>query len=245
MNKRLLGLVLIYVIVAPFALAYIAIAKTPARQYWLMALEKIEANWHYWHYAAYSLWLLVPFLLGKVALTVWQWRMHAMGVASCFATAELHFNTLIKAFRSHGSRKSRVKERSEWYHDIAKKDPAPVGLFSAAGPFPKTVSDDIIEWNEKEVQSKRRRRNDCMMTAALLARLYSCSPGGARMIIEHAKNDGKVPYIAPGIERLVKENWRMVRYVVRTYGFPRDIVMVEDGKTLRNWEVLNKLLKEN
>ena len=106
----------------------------------------------------YRGWLIgggILYALIRGSFYLWSLHLHTMAIASAFGVAELELNGLIKKYKGQSSRLQRVKERSEWYHDIAKIAPAPVGLFGRADPYPKTVSDDIIAWNEKEAQSKK------------------------------------------------------------------------------------------
>ena len=138
-------------------------------------------------------------------------------IASNFHLAEAELNTLIRSYRAERGRLSRTKERADWYRDIAKKEPP---LIHFGDPFPRTVSDQLIETNEAEIQSKRKKKNECVMTAFLLAQLYRAAPEAARTKIEAERKRGATPYVAAGIESLSHEHWRFLRYVVRKWGFP-------------------------
>jgi hypothetical protein len=70
--------------------------------------------------------------------------------------------------------------------------------------------------------------------------LYNASPDMARDKIRRAKN----PYIATGIKHLSEENWRLIRYAVWKYGFPRKIVLKDGDTFLRNWDALRLLTEE-
>lgn len=157
--------------------------------------------------------------LGILLLIAVGWHLHMryIYIASNFHLAEAELNELIQSYRSHRGRLQRTKERAEWYRDIAKREPP---LFNLGDPFPRTVSDELIQANEAEIQSKRKKKNDCVMTAFLLSQLYRSAPAAARAKIEVESQRGKVPYVAPGIDYLVNENWRLIRYVVYKWGFP-------------------------
>lgn len=201
-----------------------------------------------WAYAIqYRAWLIgggVLYALVRGSLYLWNLHLYTMEIASAFGVAELELNGLIKKYKGHGGRLQRVKERSEWYHDIAKIAPAPVGLFGRADPYPKTVSDDIIAWNEDEAQSKKKARGQAAMTAYLLALLYNGSPGGVQRKIKAELARGGNPYIAPGIDYLSKQHWRWVEYVVRKRGFPKSLVMKSGDSYKYNWDVIRDLTQE-
>lgn len=153
----------------------------------------------------------------RIALALWRLHIREISIATNFHLAEAELNGLIRSFRSHKGRIGRSKERAEWYRDIAKKE---LPVFHLGDPFPRTVSDHLIELNEFEIQWQRKKKNDCIMTAFLLAQLYRAAPEAARAKIEAERKRGHSPYIAAGIESLSNENWRLLRYVVRKRGFP-------------------------
>jgi hypothetical protein len=195
----------------------------------------------------YRGWLIgggILYALIRGSFYLWSLHLHTMAIASAFGVAELELNGLIKKYKGQGSRLQRVKERSEWYHDIAKIAPAPVGLFGRADPYPKTVSDDIIAWNEKEAQSKKAARGNAVMTAYLLALLYNGSPGNVQRKLKAELARGGNPYVAPGIDYLSKQHWRWVEYVVRKRGFPKNLVMKSGDGYKYNWDVIRDLTQE-
>ena len=169
-----------------------------------------------WH-KRQVIWAIAIIVICRVALAMWRFHLHAISIASNFHLAEAELNTLIRSYRAERGRLSRTKERADWYRDIAKKEPP---LIHFGDPFPRTVSDQLIETNEAEIQSKRKKKNECVMTAFLLAQLYRSAPEAARTKIEAERKRGGTPYVAAGIESLSHEHWRYLRYVVRKWGFP-------------------------
>lgn len=193
------------------------------------------------HHEAAVIAALALIVIFWLALSVWRLHMRTIYIASNFHLAEAELNSLIKTFRAQKGRLGRAKERADWYRDIAKKEPP---LFNLGDPFPQTVSDRLIDTNEQEIQSKRKKKNDCVLTALLLARLYRASPSGARTKIETERKSGKEPYIAAGIEYLSGENWRLLRYVVWKWGFPRGLVLKDGDNYIYNWDVIRVLIEE-
>lgn len=177
----------------------------------------------------------------RLALAAWRLHMHVIHIASNFHLAEAELNTLIRSYRAERGRLSRTRERADWYRDIAKKEPP---LFNLGDPFPRTVSDQLIETNEAEIQSKRKKKNECVMTAFLLAQLYRAAPEAARTKIEAERKRGATPFVAAGIESLSHEHWRFLRYVVRKRGFPRDLVLKNGDQYIYNWDVIRELTQE-
>lgn len=182
--------------------------------------------------------------LGYGAKYWWDFHLYLMVVRGSFSQVELELNNLIKKYKGHGSRLQRVKERREWYDTVAKKEPAPVGLFSNSGPFPHTVSDDIIAWNEKEAQSKKTARGQAVETAYYLALLLRGGPGSVRRKIASIKAAGKEPFLVPGVEYLAAQHWRILEYAVKRWKYPRNLVMKKGDEYIRGWDVLNDLLQE-
>ncbi len=187
------------------------------------------------------IWAIGLFVILRMALAMWRLHLHAIKIASNFHLAEAELNTLIRSFRAERGRVSRTRERAEWYRDIAKKEPP---IFNFGDPFPRTVSDQLIETNEAEVQSKRKKKNECVMTAFLLAQLYRAAPEAARTKIEAERKRGSTPYVAAGIESLSHENWRYLRYVVRRWGFPKNLVLKDGDTYIYNWDVIRALTQE-
>ena len=185
--------------------------------------------------------ILVLIATFRIALAAWRLHMRTIEIASNFYLAEAELNSLIKTFRAHKGRLVRAKERAEWYRDIAKKEPP---LFNLGDPFPETISDKLIETNEDEIQNKRKKKNDCVLTAFLLAQLYRAAPQAALTKIETERKTGKNPYVAAGIEYLSNQNWRLLRYVVWKWGFPKGLILREGDRYIFNWSVIKALTEE-
>ncbi len=193
------------------------------------------------HHEAAVIAALALIAIFRIALAMWRLHMRTIEMASNFYLAEAELNSLIKTFRATEGRIRRAKERAEWYRDIAKKEPP---LFHFGNPFPPTISDKLIETNETEIQSNRKKKNDCVLTAFLLAQLYRAAPQAALTKIETERKSGKDPYVAPGIERLSNENWRLLRYVVWKWSFPKGLVLKDGDKYIYNWDVIKALTEE-
>jgi hypothetical protein len=181
-------------------------------------------------------------LAGFASAIAWRFYMHIQEVAGAFDMTEAELNDMISGFRSHGSRLSHVKERKSWYDDFGKKDPVPGGLFMSqyTDPYPRTISEELIEKNEADLQKKHRKRGMAMDTAFLYALVCRASPAMARDKIAESNM-----YVSVGISHLVKEDWRMLKRVAKWYGYPKHLVMrKEDGNFWRNWEVLDRCTKE-
>ena len=150
--------------------------------------------------------------------------------------AEAELNLLIKRCDDSG-RQNRVSERYDWYNGLAKKTAA----FTLVGEsFPRTVSDTLIEQNEKETGEGRGDKGRRAQTAFYLLLLYRASPGAVRAKIDAELMLGKSPYLAAGIRQLSATHWRVLQRVVRKRGFPRNLVMKSGSGYLRNWDVIKK-----
>jgi hypothetical protein len=193
------------------------------------------------HHEAAVIAAVAILIMLRLALSIWRLHMRTIEIASNFYLAEAELNSLIKTFRAHKGRLGRAKERAEWYRDIAKKEPP---VFNLGDPFPATISDKLIETNEDEIQSKRKKKNDCVLTAFLLGQLYRGAPKAARTKIATERKTGKNPYVAAGIEYLSNQNWRLLRYVVWKWGFPKGLVLKEGDNYIFNWDVIKTLTEE-
>ena len=191
------------------------------------------------------IWVAGAIFAGIAVKMWWTFRLYIMELASAFNQIELELNGLIKKYKGHGSRLQRVEERRQWYDTIAKKDSA-IGrvLMSNAPPFPHTISDDIIGWNEKEAQSKKEARGQAVATAYYLTLLLRSSGAGVRRKIAAERAKGKEPFLVPGVEYLAAQHWRMLQYTVHTYKFPRRLTMKKDSGYIHGWDVLHELIQE-
>jgi hypothetical protein len=193
------------------------------------------------HHEAAVIAALALLVILRLALSLWRLHMRTIEIASNFYLAEAELNSLIKTFRAHKGRLGRAKERAEWYRDIAKKEPP---LFNLGDPFPETISDKLIGTNEDEIQSKRKKKNDCVLTAFLLSQLYRSAPQASLTKIETERRTGKEPYVAAGIEYLSNQHWRLLRFVVWKWGFPKGLVLKDGDNYIYNWDVIKTLTEE-
>lgn len=161
-------------------------------------------------------------------------------VATYLILAERDLNNLLASGLAHGGRKERVDERAEWNKLVG--DP---GLQVLNKGY-QTVAQTLIEANEKELTGKGAAMGKASITAFLLRELYAGNVKAAQIkIIAETRNsaEGKPPYIAPGIDKLVGfdkfdpkalmfekgagVDKYLLRRVVRDWKFPRDIRWVK------------------
>jgi hypothetical protein len=202
---------------------------------------------------AFLAMLFVGFMV--VRLTIYR---QEEWVARCLALAERDFNNLVSSGLAHGGRRERVEERRRWN----QMDRPPVVQVNTAGY--RSVAHDVVEWNEKELSGKGSTMGKATITAFLLRELYDGDVEGAQIKIfaDTRNNNGTPPYIAPGIYELVGfsqfdpehgfppnvgvERWLLQR-VVRRYGFPREIRMINAAtNTYRDpFDALAQLIQQN
>jgi hypothetical protein len=179
-------------------------------------------------------------------------------VERCLLLAERDFNNLVSSGLSHGGRKDRVQERKEWNEMAA----IPVLQINTQGY--RSVAHELVEANEKELGGKNSSMGKASITAFLLRELYEGDVEAAQIKIfaDTRNNNGTTPYIAPGIDELVGfqhfnpetgfppgagvEPW-LLRRVVRTRGFPREIRMINAAtNTYRDpMDALAQLIQQN
>ena len=181
-------------------------------------------------------------------------------VARCLTLAERDFNNLISGGMDHGGRKGRVEERREWN----KMAELPVIQINTDGY--RSVAHDLVAANEKELGGKGTSMGKAAITAFLLRELYQGEVENAQLkIFAEMRSGGSLPYVAPGIDKLVGleklnpatgfppysgvEPW-LLRRVVRKWNFPREILMVRtDPSGERSYrspmDALAQLLQQN
>ncbi len=144
--------------------------------------------------------LLLAAILGGIG-TYWYWEVSDRldFIASCLNRAERDLNALLASGQEHGGRKSKVVERKEWSR-MAR--PADMQVFENGY---RTPAHDIIQWNENDLAGKGTVMGKATVTALLFRELYEGSVGTAqsRIMAEVKNNEGKLPYLAPGIRELV------------------------------------------
>lgn len=204
------------------------------------------------------LWLILSpwwlFLVPAFYLAKYGWKLYwrLIWIESCLTLAERELNALILKGRDHGGRKNRVAERYEW-NALDKWAPP----FRLIGDVPARFADALVAENEKETQEHRRDMGRVKLTAFLLRQLFDASPDAAKAkIIAEFRNKGEIPYIAAGIYELLNlkdfrlynwkggVNWRELGYVVRSRGFPREIVMTRTHPNGEISEIRNRRVLE-
>ncbi len=197
-------------------------------------------------------------------------------IANCLILAERDYNNVASGL-AHGGRKERVAERREWNKMVLPGETPAMG----GGTTPETafagvqynqagyrsVAHELVAANEKEMTGKGATMGKAATTAFLLKELYegNIETAQSKIFTDTKNNDGKAPYIAPGIYELVGfdkfdpktgfpphagvDKW-LLRRVVRSWNFPRDIRMIKtDEHGVKSFhkpiDALNQLLQQN
>ena len=159
-------------------------------------------------------------------------------VAQWLTLAERDLNNLLGSGLAHGGRRDKIKERREWKGGA--QGPA---VQINTGDY-RSLAHELVATNEKELQGKGAAMGKASITAFLLRELYegNVDTAQSKIFAETINNDGKPPYIAPGIYELVgfeKFNPvtgfppgaginRLLLYsVVLNRGYPRDIQFIK------------------
>lgn len=189
--------------------------------------------------------LIMVLLAGYVYVKIIKYRhfLQERWVARCLQAAERDLNNLLSGGLSHAGRLDKVKERREWNEMAA----LPQIQINTQGY--RSIAHDLAATNERELAGKGTTMGRAAITAYLLRELYEGNVEAAQIkIFGYTRNsdDKKPPYIAPGIYELVgfaqfdRDNgfppgagvneW-LLRRVVRQWGFPRDIRMIQTDPT--------------
>ncbi len=209
----------------------------------------------------YLLIVLILILLAAFVAVRYVIFLQEEKVARCLILAERDFNNLISGGMSHGGRLERVAERREW-NRLAD---LPTIQINTDGY--RSVAHELVAANEKELGGKGSTMGKASITAFLLRELYQGLVDNAQIkIAAEMRNSGSLPYVAPGIDQLVGldkfntvtmtfppdagvEPW-LLRRVVRNWGFPREILMVQilpSGERLYRppLQALEQLIQQN
>lgn len=183
-------------------------------------------------------------------------------VARWLTLAEREFNSLVNSGLSHGGRKDRVGERRDW-NEMNRIPETGVHIYKYKKGY-KSLAHELAMLNETDAAGKGTTMGKATITAFLLRYLYEGDVRAAQAKIwaDTRNNDGKPPFIAPGIYELVGfdkfdpargfpsdagvERWLLKR-VVRDYRFPREIRMLNPNtKEYREpIEALYQLIQQN
>lgn len=125
-------------------------------------------------------------------------REEMLRIAGLLTSAERDFLVNLNSGQSHGGRKSNAEERFKW----STMGPYPALQVNMAG-F-RSVTHDLVDSNEKELQGKGTAMGKAGITGYLLKELYLGSVSSAqRKVLSDTLNNGKPPYLAPGIKDLI------------------------------------------
>ena len=202
--------------------------------------------------------MLAPLLAALIiAYVVVEWFIYERKdrIATYLTLAERDLNKLLSSGLEHGGRKGKAAERSDWARPFLPPAGAEGGAIPALGSgyamsgFPassdatRNIALEIIAANEKNISGKGAAMGKATITAFLLRELYEGNVDSAQSkIIAEVLNEGKPPYIAPGIRELVgfdqfdeKTGFppkagvspRLLKRVVREMGYPRNIQIVK------------------
>jgi hypothetical protein len=195
----------------------------------------------------------------RVGLIVWEYRQYCDWVASCFIVAERELNALIQMAEQDG-RIGRVEERFHW-NDLDKHK-HPFRLWGDVPEPNNEIAKAFIERNEGEMTEGRQDKGRAKAAAFLLRQVLGGGTSGAKakIVADYRNKGGKKPFVPAGIAELIGYDadefdgtvwrggvhWRTLSYVIRSYGFPRDIVMLASDASgnkveLRNHEALRRI----
>lgn len=219
-----------------------------------------------------SIAILFLIILGIIEYVIYE---KAKTVAVYLTLAERDFNANLNSGQSHGGRKSNIEERREWNKmALPFEGTVPADVLPSLKALANVqcnradytpISHELINTNERELAGKSAAMGKASMTAFLLRELYLGNIDAAqqKIIAETRNNNGKTPYIAPGIDVIVGfdkfkadelrfeegagvDDWLLKR-AVRGWKFPRDIRWLNDDKDqlLAPWVALGKLYQQN
>jgi len=211
--------------------------------------------------ALHSRWLSTGYSAAAVLILVFLIIQFFMLYGRCeliagwLRLAERDLNIIIGGGWDQTARKKKAVERAEW--NRMARTPA----FQVLEARYRTVAHLAFEANEKDLQDRGSTMGKARITAFLLRELYQGNVGRAQdKIFADTKNNGKVPYIAPGIRELIGfdrfseeqgfESGAGVGSIellltVRLWGFPKEIMIVDDKdgikQRLKGFDVLTEL----
>lgn len=185
-------------------------------------------------------------------------------IATYLTLAERDLNNLLGSGLQHGGRREKVQERRDWHNWFAPVR-QPTVQVNMSGY--RDAVHDMLENNEKDLAGKGSAMGKASTTAFLLRELYEGNVEAAqsKIYVDTLNNDGKPPYIAPGIYELVGfkhfspetgfppksgVNQFLLRSVVRQWRFPRAIQIVKTDPTgvrfrITGAEVITDLTQQN
>ncbi len=190
------------------------------------------------NYVAYGA-VAIAVLAGVIALSVAIYE--AREVSEYLTLAERELNNLLRAWGGGWSKEARqeaAKERGLWLQMI-KDDKA-------------EVHKEFFALNQEDLKGggpQGAAMGKARMTAFLLRELYDANVETAqgKIVAEVKNNDGKIPFVAPGIRELLDlehfdkdkgfphgsgVNWFHLWLAVKLHGHPRAIIMVRADKTV-------------
>jgi hypothetical protein len=176
--------------------------------------------------------------------------------------AEREFNAQVSSGLSHGGRRERVGERRDW-NEMNRIPETGVHIYKYKKGY-KNLAHELADLNERDAQKKNDAMGRAGTIAFLLRFLYEgeVKAAQAKIFADARNNDGKVAYMPPGIYELVGfdkfdpvtgfppnagvEKWLLKR-VVRAYGFPREIRMINPNtQSYREpIDALSQLIQQN
>ena len=172
----------------------------------------------------------------------------------CLDAAEKDLNRWMLIGMDQSGAKGRIPVRQDWAKIVP---PTPAVLVNT--PYVNPIA-PLFEMYEKDVLSGKADKRVIGQSALLLKCVVTGGIRKAQMhIAQMYRENGKLPYVPPGIDELVHldcfengkfphgsgEYWRFVRHVARSRGYPKNLLLVKETPSaklaIRNMDVLDRL----
>ncbi len=212
----------------------------------------------FWHdLASYSGFGVIMFLVIALLLFFAIFLPQTYQISDWLSLAEREMNGFLRGWGGGmpaDARRGMAEERGKWLTMIPNADKGEL----------TEVYKQFFTLNQKDLEGgpQGAAMGKARMTAFLLREIYEGDVLSAqRKVFDETKlNDGKIPFVAPGIRELIgldqfdKEKgfprgagvgWFPLMLTVKLNGYPRNIIMVKPGPggkvAVRNWDVLEEL----
>ena len=172
----------------------------------------------------------------------------------CLDAAEKDLNRWLFIGMDQSGAKDRIPIRQKWAELVP---PTPAVLVNT--PYVNPVA-PMLEMYEKDLMSGKADKRVIGQSAMLYKHIVLGGVLKAQIhIAQMYRENGKLPYVPPGIDELVHlhrfengkfprgsgEYWRFVRHVARSRGYPKNLLLVKETPSaklaIRNMDVLDRL----
>ena len=177
---------------------------------------------------------------------VHQFKERLDFIALCLMRAERTMNNLLFLGLDQSGAKGRIPIRMDWAKLVPPTPQIIAGFKQSEVTGFRSPVYDIWQMYEKELAGGKGDKRLIGQTANLVRELADGSVRGAQLYVAAEwRENGKLPYVAPGIDELIgikhfdtvtgnfprgsgERGW-IVRYVARARGFPQGLIMVPPG----------------